>query len=370
MEKVLISLSLFLCIIGTGNVSGQKYFETPDYNPEYSHLILTHPTVNNMKTFLNLVSKDLVELENTRIIGVFYQHGRYDYDKTKDFIDTCSSLPVEVYLHEVADSVGVEELYQNNELSDDFETIFQQSEGVIFFGGPDMPPSAYGKKTNFLTSIYDPGRHFFELSFLYHLTGGSQDPTYQPLLKQKPGYIIYGFCLGMQTMNVAAGGNLTQDIPTEIYDTHVAEDIIKMDENFIHRNYYRHIHIDEKLLSGSFHQVKIKEGCYLEELSEKTNPWVYSNHHQCINELGMGYQVIAHSMDQEIIEAFRHNDYRNVIGVQFHPEAMRLFNDDIEFRTIPGEKLQCGRDILEETESMQFHKAFWNDFSERFKNRQ
>lgn len=366
MKKVLLSLCFLFFLVSAGNVSGQEYFETSDYNPEYAHLILTHPTVYNMKTFLNLVRKDLVELPDTRIIGVFYKHGRYDYEKTKNFLDTCSSMPVDVYLHEVSDSLGVEELYQNNDLSDDFEIIFQHSEGVIFFGGPDMPPSAYGRKTNFLTSIYDPGRHFFELSMLFHLTGGSQDPAYKPLLQKNPGYLIYGFCLGMQTMNVAAGGTLTQDIPTEIYDIHFAEDIIKMDENLIHRNYYRHIHVDEKLLSGSFHQIEPEESCYLDELSEKNNPWVYSNHHQCIDELGRGYRVIAHSTDKKIIEAFRHNDYSNVIGVQFHPEAMRLFNDDIEFRIKPGEKLQNGRGILEKKGSMKFHKAFWDDFSERF----
>ncbi|MFO8234571.1 MAG: gamma-glutamyl-gamma-aminobutyrate hydrolase family protein [Bacteroidales bacterium] len=366
MKKLVLSLQLLLILISSGYVSGQQYFETSAFNNEYSHLVLTHPTVHNVKTFMNLIRKDLVDLTDTRIVGVFYEHSRYDYQKTREFLDTCDSVKQDILLHKISDSVDVDDLYKENDLSDDFEMIFQHSEGIIFFGGPDMPTQTYGEKTNLLTSIYDPGRHFFELTFLFHLTGGSQDPAYKPLLATDPDYLIYGFCLGMQTMNVAAGGTLVQDIPTEIYGVEYAEDVVKMDENAVHRNYYRHTDMDDALLSGSFHQVDIQNGTFLRKLSDNANPWIYSNHHQCIDELGQNYAVIAHSMDNNIIEAFRHNKYENVIAVQFHPEAMLLYNDDIEFRIQPGDQLQKGKNILEEKNSMKFHKAYWKDFSERF----
>ncbi len=54
----------------------------------------------------------------------------------------------------------------------------------------------------------DPGRHFFEVSFLFHLLGGSRNESFKPLLDENPGYMVTGFCLGMQSMNVATGGIL------------------------------------------------------------------------------------------------------------------------------------------------------------------
>ncbi len=95
-------------------------------------------------------------------------------------------------------------------LGDDYRKIFEHSEGTVFFGGPDLPPEVYNEKTSLHTSIYDPYRHYFELSFLFHLLGGYQAEKFEPLLKEDPDYLIYGFCLGMQTMNVATGGTMMQ----------------------------------------------------------------------------------------------------------------------------------------------------------------
>jgi putative glutamine amidotransferase len=365
-KSIYLAIAMVLLSFG-GSLYSQTYFGTNDFDGENKHLVLTHPTVYNLKTFACLLEDDMVSLEQTKVVGVYYEEERYDYSKTKVFLDTCRNLPVDIILHKVTGALNPGQLFKKNELSDDYQKIFHDSQGIIFFGGPDMPPSTYGEKTNLLTAIYDPYRHYFELSFLYHLTGGNQNPNYKPLLEKQTDYLIYGFCLGMQSMSVAAGGTMVQDIPTEIYELQFAEEVIGLDQNKRHRNYYRTISIDGKLLSGSFHQVRPVKNSILDNYSQNNGfPLVYSNHHQCIDELGDNYKVIARSVDSEIIEAIRHNTFNNVIGVQFHPEAMRLYDENIQFRLVPDGELKTGKSILEKNNSFQFHKNYWKDFEKRF----
>ena len=56
-------------------------------------------------------------------------------------------------------------------------------------------------------------RHLFEAPFLFHLTGGTRNSAFSPFLEEKSEYVVIGFCLGIQTMNVAAGGTLSRVSP-------------------------------------------------------------------------------------------------------------------------------------------------------------
>jgi len=352
--------------------NGQNYFDhikKKDHNNKI--LVLTHPTVSNLQTFATLVEKGLVDLPDYRFVGVYYEKERYDFSKTEKFLDTASTLPVDFALHRIEDTLSRDELFTNNSLTDDFKRIFDYSEGVIFFGGPDLPPSTYNEKTNLLTSIYDPHRHYFELSFLFHLLGGKQEADFERLLPQKPDFLIYGFCLGMQTMNVATGGTMIQDIPTQLYGLNFAEDVIKQDINKRHRNYHRVLSVDNKLLSGSFHQIHFLDDNFLKTFSkEQILPVVYSNHHQAIKTLGKGFEKIATSLDEKVPEAIQHKKFDNVKGIQFHPEAKFLYEKSSPFKLYPGDTIHTtGREMLEEGASMDFHIRFWEDFSKRLNKR-
>lgn len=81
------------------------------------------------------------------------------------------------------------------------------------------------EKTRFITTeIIEQIRHW-EISFMVHLIGGSQNHEVTPLLEQNPDFTIMGICLGMQIMNIAAGGSLYQDIPAQIYGVEFCEEI-------------------------------------------------------------------------------------------------------------------------------------------------
>jgi gamma-glutamyl-gamma-aminobutyrate hydrolase PuuD len=103
---------------------------------------------------------------------------------------------------------------------------------------------------------------------------------------------ILGICRGMQILNVAFGGNLTQIIT---------------DKNLHYKNNCDTIHPIE--CNGGFMKL-----IYGEQLM--TN----SAHRQAVNFLGKNLVSCCYSEDI-LCEAFEHK-YSNILGVQFHPERM------------------------------------------------
>lgn len=367
MKKISV-LFLFVVFLVTSGLRGQEATGEPlNTHPGAQHLLLSHPTIYNLKVMVNLLEQDLIELQGYRLVGVYHHQERYDYGRSKAFIDTLNYDGPKIFLKEIGDSISPQMLYRDNPLTDDFRILFRQSQGVVFFGGPDMPPEVYGEKTHLLTSVYDPYRHYFELSFLYHLLGGSQKEDDQGLVGQRPDYLIYGFCLGMQTMNVATGGSLVQDIPSEIYGLDHVEEILTLDRDRLHRNYNNRLSMDVDLLSGHFHRVHFTSDALSERWgTEDFHPLVYSNHHQAVDEVGKGFKVTATSMDGKIIEGLQHEEYEHVLGVQFHPEALFLYDSAATYRMAPADRVSfTGPGMLKKARSMEFHRRFWRDFNRR-----
>ncbi len=141
-------------------------------------------------------------------------------------------------LMEIIGELHAGDLYEANACTDLFEELFKKSEGALFLGGPDIPPAMYHEATHLPDQCY---RSFQALpgSFISSSTclGGKQDSSWEPWLKSKDHYLISGICLGMQTMNVATGGTMIQDIPTEVYGVWTAEEILEMPPDQVHRNY-------------------------------------------------------------------------------------------------------------------------------------
>ena len=352
--KAFLFLSIILTITGFSCLNAQK-----------PHLLLTHPTVFNIKSIAYLMENDILELpEGTKITGVYYAYEKYDYQKTRNYL--AENDLERFHIQKLTDSIPEEKIFTSNALSDDFKALFQKSDGIMFFGGADMPPSIYGEKTHLLTSIYDPQRHFFEVSFLAHLLGNHNKGSLDALLNQRKDYVIYGFCLGMQTMNVAAGGTLIQDIPLEKYNLHTKEAVAALPRNKQHRNYQQRITNYENLLSGNFHQIRIKSKDIAGSPFQKTKPRVLSNHHQAVDKLGADFNIAAYSTDKKIPEAFIHKKFPNVLGVQFHPEPKYIYQKSKKFRYSLDSAKTSGPEILNKSGSMKFHHAFWDNFTEKF----
>lgn len=329
-----------------------------------NNLLFVHPTEYNLKLFTYLIDNKIISVDNLSITGIYHSDETYDYSKSYSFLEN-NNYPY-IKLIEINQDISADELFKKNECSDIFQELFENSNGIFFFGGPDLPPAIYGEQMNLTTRMTDPYRHYFEASFLFHLLGGYQNENYIPLLEENTDYTVYTICLGMQTMNIAAGGTMIQDIPGEIYNLNYVEEVLAMDNNNQHRNYTNNLVIDSTLFSGNFHHIKVLNNkALVGDYNQNQTPLIYSNHHQAIEKLGKDLEVIATSLDGRIIESIKHKKYPNVLGIQFHPEGTYLHNPEIKYRKSSSNELKAGKQILIDNKSYQFHLELWKTFSEK-----
>jgi len=363
MKKSLLLIIVALSIFST-NIKAQNNTEV-----EKNRIILVNPGVFYLKSLVLLSQKNIVDIPNLEYQAVFYSKSEVKMEDAQKYIDENNINFIKTV--EVNGNLSPDNLYQDNSCTSSFENLFNNSKGIIFLGGWDIPPTVYGDKTNLLTQIHSPNRHYFELSFLYHLLG-REGSSHKALLEKNPNYAVLGICLGMQSMSTATGGNMYQDIPSEVYGAKTVEEVLALNDNQKHRSYWKNIEIDKTLDGHSFHQIKLMPKSIFTkyvDVSTSDRPYVCSSHHQAVKKLGYGFNVIATSMDGKIIEAIQHKNYKNVLGVQFHPEFYYLHDETSKkFKIKPNDKkLKTEYEIINELGGYKFNLAYWKYFSELFK---
>ncbi|MCK7529685.1 MAG: gamma-glutamyl-gamma-aminobutyrate hydrolase family protein [Marinilabiliales bacterium] len=140
----------------------------------------------------------------------------------------------------------------------------------------------------------------------------------------------------MQTMNVATGGTLYQDIPAQIYDSHDAESNLKIGRSNLHRNYWQNISDEKGLMGFNMHRIQFTENQFFGKtvkLSKSSIPIIFSSHHQSVKDVGAGLEVTALSPDGKVIEGLVHKKYPHVFSVQFHPEVPNLYEEKSDVKT-------------------------------------
>lgn len=159
-------------------------------------------------------------------------------------------------------------------------------DGFICTGGDDVDPSIYGEEKHPKCGTIESVRDVFELSLLNKVTA-----------LDKP---VFGICRGIQVMNVALGGTLWQDIPSQWSEPHGS------------------VHFERNSNNDPRHRVAVS-GTLREVLGEDvvvTN----SYHHQAVKKVGDGLSVCAVSEDG-IIEGIEHTELTFYRAVQWHPEV-------------------------------------------------
>lgn len=84
---------------------------------------------------------------------------------------------------------------------DEIQQIFTMCDGLLMTGGHDVEPRQYGEEPRFDNVVPNAERDTMELALLR-----------LALAHDKP---VFGICRGLQIMNVACGGTLYQNLPSE-----------------------------------------------------------------------------------------------------------------------------------------------------------
>lgn len=165
-------------------------------------------------------------------------------------------------------------------------TVLDGIDGLLLTGGDDVDPALYGEAPHPAYDVSEPGRDAFEI-----------DLVRRALAADIP---ILAICRGLQVLNVALGGSLIQDIPSE------PGPVLQHDAKG-----------SPTILA---HTIAIAPGSHLASLAgPDTTRGVNSRHHQSIRAVGQGLLVTATSPDG-IIEAAEVPTARFCVGVQWHPE--------------------------------------------------
>jgi putative glutamine amidotransferase len=362
-----------LCIGSLWSQSNQRFFDQAPLLSENVRLIALNPTKSNLQTLDELRERNLLSIQNLIVIGLFHEKQVEDSRAARSYEEAAKFAQENghdwIRFHRLEEGLDVKTLFRKNELSEELIKIFSSSDGMILFGGADIPPPVYGEKTSLLTGISTPYRSYLETSIVFHLLGGWQDETSTPYCQSRKEFALLGLCLGSQSLNVGTGGTMFQDIPSEIYGKNRVEDIIAMARENWHENPFAKL-FPQDFRSSNMHRIKLSEnGKFVRDwgFERDDRPYVYSSHHQSVRKLGKGIRVIATSLDGKVVEAIDHTAYPNVLGVQFHPEACSLWDANKKSRLVPEDEKETALfTILQDNPpSLAFHKKIWDWFSHK-----
>jgi putative glutamine amidotransferase len=370
LKKFLI-LSFLILVFSHGALFSQgpeRFFDTAELSHKEVRLCVFYPSIGSIKALLALRKNAFIDIKELVVIGVYHEKELTNYQESIKFVKA-NNLDWFKF-HQLSAELKPDLLFKENSCTQEFETIFKKSDGIIFFGGPDIPPSLYKKKTSLLTEITDPYRHFLELSFIYHLLGGFQDEKFKGFLESRPQLPVLGICLGSQSLNVGTGGTLIQDIWSEKYGKIYFEDVVDLGRDNWHTNPHFRLHPEEKLFPDNMHPIKLEEKstfCTAMGFSSADKPYILSAHHQEVDTLGKGFRIAATSLDGRVVEAIEHKIFPNVLGIQFHPEFPVLWDSEAKFKVAPEDKESTSlRTILENNApSFEFHRKIWFWFSQK-----
>lgn len=169
------------------------------------------------------------------------------------------------------------------------ESVVSALDGVLFTGGEDIAPARYGAEPHRKLGRVSPLRDDVE-SELFNAA-------------RKRAIPILGICRGLQFINVACGGTLYQDLPSE------------RPEGRAHAR-------GETEWRETPHTVEVEGGSTLEKLAGCRSFGINSLHHQAIRELGAGLRVVGRCGTDRTVEAIEGEGAGWLLAVQWHPEVL------------------------------------------------
>lgn len=206
-----------------------------------------------------------------------------NYDK-----ETCTLA--EGYYQSVLKAGGIPLIIPPFQETDRLCQMLDTIDGIIFSGGGDINPLFFGEEPIKELHSITPERDRQEL-LLARLAYDRQIP-------------MLGICKGIQTINLALGGTVYQDIHTQMEGTRIK-------------------HSQDQDRRYPSHSVRLMPGSIMQRIFGSTTITVNSFHHQACKEAAPCLNATAISPDG-VIEAIESNEFKSILGVQWHPETYTL----------------------------------------------
>ena len=167
-------------------------------------------------------------------------------------------------------------------------SVLDSVSGLVLTGGEDVDPARYGEQRHEKVRTVNVAR----------------DATEAALVEEARarGTPVLAICRGIQILNVALGGSLVQDIPSQC-----GTDID---------------HDEEGARNSRTHEVTIEPDSLIARAVGTEHLSVNSFHHQSVKRVADGMRVTARSPDGVIEGIESTDDDWWVMGVQWHPEEM------------------------------------------------
>jgi putative glutamine amidotransferase len=161
-------------------------------------------------------------------------------------------------------------------------------DGLLLTGGADIDPALYDAEPHPSTEA-DAARDAFEIPL-----------TREAMARDVP---LFAICRGVQVLNVAAGGTLIQDLPSEA-PSEIAHSVEHPKDARTH---------DVRVTAGSRLASAMGAGAPIDVCA------VNSRHHQAVARIAPSFVASAVSGDG-IVEAIERPEASFCLGVQWHPE--------------------------------------------------
>ncbi|MFS0787354.1 gamma-glutamyl-gamma-aminobutyrate hydrolase family protein [Shouchella sp. 1P09AA] len=172
-------------------------------------------------------------------------------------------------------------------------------DGLLMTGGGDINPMLFNEEPHPQLGSITPERDLFEMAL-----------AKAALAEEKP---VLAICRGMQILNLAAGGDMYQDLPSQFQGELIQH----------HQRAPREY--------GS-HQIQMNDSSTLTSIVGTQTMVVNSFHHQAVRHVPSPFAVVGWTNDG-VVEAIEHETHPFQVGVQWHPENMK---DDYSKKLFQG----------------------------------
>ncbi len=202
--------------------------------------------------------------------------------------DNKESMLSHQYVKAVTNAGGIPVVLPNIVEHNSLESLVELLDGLLLSGGGDIDPTLFGEEPHPKLGLIRPNRDKFEMHMIKEF-----------LIRDKP---ILAICRGCQILNIAVGGDMFQDIYSQIN-----KDLLQ--------------HTQLAPMTHGSHYVHVKDGSLLHQITDMLKFKVNSYHHQANRKVAANFQLSATASDG-IIEAIESKVHSFVLGLQWHPEGM------------------------------------------------